>query len=81
MFIVTSQISYLQVAGGGDEKPGGPLGVKARGSVDWSPEGGLTGIRTLADHHSVTKYSAREWRKHNEQVLSCTADQLHGVDL
>ena len=61
--------------------PMGPIGPWATGKVDWSPLAGLTGTRPIVDHYSITRYSDGEWRKHNEDVLCCTADDLHRVNM
>nr|XP_024215942.1 tektin-4 [Halyomorpha halys] len=61
--------------------PMGPIGPWATGKVDWNPMAGITGTRPVVDHYSITRYSDGEWRKHNEEVLCCTADDLHRVNM
>ncbi|XP_066908455.1 tektin-4-like [Halyomorpha halys] len=61
--------------------PMGPIGPWATGKVDWNPMAGITGTRPVVDHYSITRYSDGEWRKHNEEVLCCTADDLHRVNI
>jgi len=68
-------------AGGVELKGMGPIGPWATGRVDWGPLGGLTGTRPIVDHYSVTRYSDAEWRKHNQEVLSSSAEGLHRVNM
>jgi tektin-4 len=58
-----------------------PIGPWATGRVDWSPLGGLTGTRPVVDHYSITRYSDAEWRKHNEEILCTSTDDLHRVNM
>ncbi|KAF6208212.1 hypothetical protein GE061_016664 [Apolygus lucorum] len=71
-----------EFGGTGDaEQQMGPVGPWATGKVDWSPMAGLTGTRPIVDHYSITRYSDAEWRKHNEEVLCSSADDLHRVNM
>ncbi|XP_014250312.1 tektin-4 [Cimex lectularius] len=66
---------------GGENQTMGPIGPWAGGNVEWSPHSGLTGTRPVVDHYSTTRYSEGEWRKHNEEVLCSSADDLHRVNM
>ncbi|BES87819.1 Tektin family [Nesidiocoris tenuis] len=68
-------------AGAPDAQKMGPVGPWATGKVDWSPLAGLTGTRPVVDHYSLTRYSEAEWRKHNEEVLCASSDDLHRVNM
>ncbi|KAK9507778.1 hypothetical protein O3M35_007557 [Rhynocoris fuscipes] len=59
----------------------GPIGPWATGKVDYSDLGGITGTRPVVDSYSTTRYSEAEWRKHNEEVLCSSADDLHRVNM
>ncbi|KAL1139824.1 hypothetical protein AAG570_006801 [Ranatra chinensis] len=59
----------------------GPVGPWATGRVDWGPLSGLTGTRPVVDKYSITRYSEGEWRKHNEEVLTTSADDLHKINV
>lgn len=50
-------------------EPMGPIGPWATGRVDWGPLAGITGTRPVVDHYSITRYSAGEWRAHNEKLI------------
>lgn len=51
------------------QDPMGAIGPWATGRVDWSPLAGLTGIRPVVDHYTITRYSPAEWRKRNEDII------------
>jgi tektin-4 len=55
----------------------GAIGPWATGRVDWGPLAGLTGTRPVVDQYSVTRYSEREWRKHNADVLQGADKETH----
>lgn len=71
----------LKIESGKGEDKMEPIGPWATGKVDWSPQGGVTGIRPVVDQYSISRYSASEWRKHNEEVLCSSADDLHRVNM
>lgn len=41
----------------------------ADGKIDWTPLGGMTGTRPGVNKYSISRYSLKEWREHNERVL------------
>ncbi|KAL2720721.1 tektin-4 isoform X2 [Vespula squamosa] len=55
----------------GDELPvteEGPMNATtpwATGRVTYTPEGGITGLRPVADRYSITRFGPSEWRAHN----------------
>lgn len=57
--------------------PLGPIGPWATGRVDWSPLAGLTGIRPVVDHYTITRYSTGEWRRRNEDVISKALNSMN----
>lgn len=50
--------------------PLGSVGPWATGRVDWGPLAGLTGIRPVVDHYTITRYSPGEWRTRNEEIIT-----------
>lgn len=58
-----------------DEKMG-PIGSWATGNCDWNPNGGLTGIKPVVDHYSITRFSTNEWQQRNNDVY---AENLHAI--
>lgn len=51
-------------------EPLGPLGPWATGRVDWGPLSGMTGIRPVVDHYTITRYSTGEWRARNDDIIT-----------
>lgn len=48
----------------------GPIGVWATGKCDWDPKNGLTGIKPVVDHYSITRFSTHEWQQRNDDVYA-----------
>lgn len=48
----------------------GPIGPWATGNCDWNPRNGLTGIRPVVDHYSITKCSTQEWDQRNNDIFN-----------
>lgn len=48
----------------------GPIGPWATGNCDWNPRNGLTGIRPVVDHYSITRCSTHEWEQSNEAIFN-----------
>ncbi|XP_018371091.1 PREDICTED: tektin-4 [Trachymyrmex cornetzi] len=46
-----------------------PIGPWATGKVTCSREGGITGLRPVADRYSITRYGPSEWRAHNLSIF------------
>lgn len=57
--------------------PLGPVGPWATGRVDWGPLAGLTGIRPVVDHYTITRYSTGEWRSRNEDIISKALNSMN----
>lgn len=51
-------------------EPMGAIGPWATGRVDWGPLAGMTGIRPVVDHYTITRYSTGEWRTRNEDIIT-----------
>ncbi|KYN13890.1 Tektin-4 [Trachymyrmex cornetzi] len=64
-----------------------PIGPWATGKVTCSREGGITGLRPVADRYSITRYGPSEWRAHNLSIFQqsnkriCDAQYLLIVSL
>lgn len=56
--------------------PLGAIGPWATGKVDWSPLAGMTGIRPVVDHYTITRYSPAEWRARNEGIIRRCYDAM-----
>lgn len=54
----------------------GPLGPWATGRVTCSREGGITGLRPVADQYSITRYGPNEWRAHNLSVFQQSDERI-----
>lgn len=62
-----------------DEYPSKPeqtMGPWAAGRVTCSREGGLTGLRPVADQYSITRYGPSEWRAHNLSVFRQSDERI-----
>ncbi|XP_011695927.1 PREDICTED: tektin-4 [Wasmannia auropunctata] len=54
----------------------GPLGPWATGKVTCSREGGITGLRPVADRYSITRYGPSEWRAHNLSIFQQSNERI-----
>ncbi|XP_071630899.1 tektin-4 [Temnothorax longispinosus] len=54
----------------------GPLGPWATGRVTCSREGGITGLRPVADQYSITRYGPSEWRAHNLSIFQQSNEKI-----
>ncbi|KAL2721269.1 tektin-4 isoform X2 [Vespula maculifrons] len=65
------EISPMYLPQPGDELPvqdEGPMDATtpwATGRVTYTPQGGITGLRPVADRYSITRFGPSEWRAHN----------------
>ncbi|KAF7406321.1 hypothetical protein HZH68_005690 [Vespula germanica] len=65
------EISPMYLPQPGDELPvqdEGPMDATtpwATGRVTYTPQGGITGLRPVADRYSITQFGPSEWRAHN----------------
>ncbi|KAG5890398.1 hypothetical protein JTB14_026281 [Gonioctena quinquepunctata] len=59
----------------------GPIGPWATGRVDWGPLAGLTGTRPVVDRYSIARYSERDWRAHNKEILDMSTTEQHRANL
>lgn len=49
-------------------EPMHPIGPWATGKCDWNPSSGLTGVKPIVDHYSITQFSANEWMQRNHDI-------------
>ncbi|XP_012537478.1 tektin-4 [Monomorium pharaonis] len=54
----------------------GSLGPWATGKVTCSREGGITGLRPVADRYSITRYGPSEWRAHNLSIFQQSNERI-----
>ncbi|KYN43031.1 Tektin-4 [Trachymyrmex septentrionalis] len=53
-----------------------PIGPWATGKVTCSREGGITGLRPVADRYSITRYAPSEWRAHNLSIFQQSDERI-----
>lgn len=58
-------------------EPMRPIGAWATGQCDWNPSGGLTGVRPVVDHYSITRFSVPEWMRRNKDIYDENHRVLH----
>lgn len=58
-------------------EPMRPIGAWASGQCDWNPSDGLTGVRPVVDHYSITRFSVSEWTKRNKNIYDENHRILH----
>lgn len=51
-------------------EPMRPIGPWATGKCDWNPSSGLTGVRPVVDHYSITRFSTNEWSQRNADIYA-----------
>ncbi|XP_028150140.1 tektin-4-like [Diabrotica virgifera virgifera] len=59
----------------------GPVGPWATGRVDWNPLSGLTGIRPVVDTYSIHRFSEKDWKFHNKELVDLTNKEQKRADV
>ncbi|CAG9836553.1 unnamed protein product [Diabrotica balteata] len=59
----------------------GPVGPWATGRVDWNPLSGLTGIRPVVDTYSIHRFSEKDWKFHNKELVDLTNKEQKRSDV
>ncbi|KAK2578310.1 hypothetical protein KPH14_002585 [Odynerus spinipes] len=68
-------------------QPGDELPMKEEGSMDatgpwatgrvqYTPQGGITGLRPVADRYSITRFGPSEWRSHNHKFFQQSDENI-----
>ncbi|XP_012054472.1 PREDICTED: tektin-4 [Atta cephalotes] len=58
-----------------------PIGPWATGKVTCSREGGITGLRPVADRYSITRYAPSEWRAHNLNIFQQSDERIYDAQV
>ncbi|KAI4494784.1 hypothetical protein M0804_000985 [Polistes exclamans] len=59
-----------------DEGPMDETGPWATGRVTYTPQGGITGLRPVADRYSITRFGPSEWRQHNHTFFQQSDENI-----